>query len=414
MPRKRPTSSGKPHTSRRREAEEERRSNVATIAIIACSAVMVIAIVVFLIVLFGGSGAQPQLVEVPNLVGKVYAELPNNQDFRVKVDKEVHDDTYPAGQIIDQNPLAGEQFEKNNTIYVTVSLGTVPKTVKMPNVVDWELSQAERALDNLEINLQIVVEEIHDDKIAAGSVVRSEPEAETELTTGQEVKLFVSKGVEYKTGQMPDVVGDDKQSAIAVLKSQELDLQIVEEPIYDSVVEAGEVVRTDPEAGEALTTGQKVTLYISKGPQLVELQNVVGLSVDKAVSILKGDGFDNCKIEPMQSDKPKDTVIELRAEDKLLKAGDALDVNTKIIIYYSIGNGQEDGVTKDVVIDIGDATQSGPCEIVVTRDGVEVFRQTVPQGQTSITIPNQTGTGKVIYLVSSDDLDDWPYTEEFS
>ncbi len=413
-PRKRTSASGKSRPSRQQEAEEERRSNVATIAIIACSAVMVIAIVVFLIVLFSGSGAKPQLVEVPNLVGEVYADLPAYPDFRVKVDKEVHDDTYPAGQIIEQNPVAGEQIEKNNTIYVIVSKGEAPKVVTMPNVVDWELSQAERALNNLEMNLQIKVEEMHHDEIAAGSVIRSEPEAETELTTGQEVTLYVSKGVEFKTGLMPNVVGDDKQSAIQVLKSQELDLQIVEEPIYDSVVEAGEVVRTDPEAGEELTTGQTVTLYISKGPQLVELQNVVGLSVDKAVSILKGDGFENCKIEPMESDKPKDTVIELRAEDKVLNAGDELDINTKIIIVYSIGNGQETGVTKNVVINIGSVTENGPCEVVVTRDGVEVFRELVPQGQTSITIPNQTGTGKVIYLVSTDDLDDWPYTEEFS
>ena len=413
-PRRRTPESGKSHAARQREAEEERRSNAATVAIIACSAVMVIAIVVFLVVLFSGANAKTQLVDVPNLVGEVYEELPSYPDFRVKLDKKVHDDTYPAGQIIDQNPVAGTQIEKNNTIYVTVSLGEVPQIVKMPNVVDWELSQAERALNNLEMNLQIKVEKIHHDEIAKGSVVRSEPEAETELIAGQEVTLYVSEGVEFKTGLMPDVVGDDKQSAIQVLKSQELDLQIVEEPVYDSVVEVGEVVRTDPEAGEELTTGQKITLYISKGPQLVELQNVVGLSVDKAVSILKGDGFENCKIEPMESDKPKDTVIELRTEDKVLNAGDELDINTKIIIYYSIGNGQETGVTKDVVINIGNATESGPCEVIVTRDGVEVFHETVPKGQTTITIPNQTGTGKVIYLVCTDDLDDWPYTEDFS
>ena len=416
-PHRRTPPASKPRSTRQREAEEERRSNVATIAIISCSAVMVIAIVIFLIVLFSGSNAKPQLVEVPNLVGELYENLSTNYpDFRVKLDQEVHDDTYPAGQIIEQNPVAGEQIEKNNTIYVTVSLGKVPQIVKMPNVVDWELSQAQRALNNLEMNIKIVVEEIHDDKIAAGCVIRSEPEAETELITGQEIKLYVSKGVEFKTGVMPDVVGDDKESAISVLKSQELDLQIVEEPIYDSVVEAGEVVRTDPEAGMELTTGQKVTLYISKGPQLVELQNVVGLSVDKAISILKGDGFENCKIEPIESDKPKDTVIELRADDKVLNAGDELDVTTKIIILYSIGNTETTtaGVTKDVVINIGSATESGPCEVVVTRDGVEVFRQTVPQGQKTITIPNQTGTGSVVYMVSTDDLDDWPYTEVFS
>ena len=396
-----PISRRRPATPQRRtkDKEEERRNQTATIAIIACSAVLVIAIVVFLVVLLT-SGPKEQLVDVPKLVGSMYAELPDYPEFEVQKDKEVYDNEFPAGQIISQTPEAGEQIKAGEAIYVVVSLGSTPQLVTMPDVVDWELSQAERVLNNLSLNLQIRVEEIHDEVITKGSVVRTEPEVATELITGQEIVLYVSLGVEYKTGEMPDVIEDDKDDAIAALKDQELDLEIVEEPVYSSEVEEDRVVSTDPEAGAVLTTGQKVTLYISKGPELVKIPNVLKMNADMAISILKGEGFDTPNIENEPSNQAKDTVIAIKADDKELKAGDQVDVATKITIVVSMGP----EITKNVVIDIGDATQNEACEIIVRKDNAQtgevVYRGTVAQGITEITVPNQTGNGEVTYWVS--------------
>ncbi len=328
---------GKP-ARRNPERTGERRSNAATIAIIACSAVMVIAIVIFMVVLFSdGATTKPELVSVPNLVGMQYEELPEYPDFNVKKDNQVYDETYPAGQIIDQTPVSGDQIEKNETVYVTVSLGPVPKVVKMPNVVKWELSQAERALNNLGMNLNIVVDHEFNDEVPAESVIRSEPMAETELTAGQDIKLIVSKGMEMKTATMPDVVGSDLKSAKLTLNSQELNLEIVEEQVFDSVVPEGDVVRTEPEVGEQLVTGQTVTLYISQGPQLLEIRNVLGLSVDSAINVLKSDGFINYKIETVENAKDKDTVIELRLDDTVVNPGDKIDAGKTLTIVVSLG-----------------------------------------------------------------------------
>ena len=395
-PRRRSTATarrnGKKQPSRRSsDMEEQQRSNAATIAIIACSAVMVIAIVVFLVVLFtDGTGSNVQLVDVPSLVGKVYDDLPKYADFSVKIDKEVYDETYPAGQIIEQNPVAGQQIEKGKTIYVVVSLGETPKVVKMPNVVEWELSQAERALNNLGMNLQFVIENENHDDVPRGNIIRTVPMAETELTVGQTVKLVVSLGMEMKIGTMPDVVGDKLDSAKKILESQDLNLEIVEEQIYDSKVPAGEVVRTEPAVGEELTTGQTVTLYISQGAQLATMPNVVGMSISNACSVLSTAGFGTPNIEYVDSQEDKDEVVSQSVEKNT-----KVDVSTQITLEVSKGSAKTKTKTVKITLPAG----MDECTVtIVNKDNITV--KTVEADGTKQEIMVQlTGSGKQVYTV---------------
>ena len=393
--------------------EEEKRNNTATIAIIACSVVMVIAIVIFLVVLFSdGSTAKPELAEVPNLIGQVYEELPEYEDFTVKIDREVYDNEYPAGQIIEQTPEAGTKVEKNKTIYVTVSLGEAVEAAKMPDVTNWELSQAERTLNNLSMNLQIIVNEEYNDAADKGNVIRTQPVAGTELKVGQRVSLYISKGAEIKTSVMPDVVGDKKDSAETVLKSQNLDLDVVIEEIFDSKVAAGLVVRTEPAAGGELITGQKVTLYVSKGADLKTMPNVVGMNISNAYSVLTTAGFGTPDIKYVFSEQDKDEVVSQSVEKNT-----QVDVNTQITLEVSKGPEETNVITKDVVIDLRGSTASGSCTVVVrlnSENGEEVFNERVAQGVTSITIKNQQGSGPVKYVVIINEQDGFEHWEEFT
>ena len=385
------TRNGRKPAQRNSEKEEQQRSNVATIAIIACSAVMVIAIVIFLVVLFSdGTGGKVQLVDVPTLLGQEYDTLPEYTDFDVKIDKEVYDDTYPAGQIIEQTPGAGEQIEKGKTVYVTVSLGETPKVVKMPNITGWELSQAERALNNLGINPQIKVEKENHDEVAEGNVIRTEPMAEADLTTGQEITLYVSLGMEMKIGTMPDVVGDKLDSAKKVLDSQDLDLEIVEEQIFDSKVPAGDVVRTEPAAGEELTTGQKVTLYVSQGAELATMPNVVGMSIGNAYSVLDTAGFGTPEIVYVESNAEKDEVVSQSVEKNT-----QVDVNTQIILEVSKGAAKP--VTKNVEIVLPAGMEESTVTIV-DKDNVTV-KTVVTDGTVGKITVSLTGNGKRTYTV---------------
>jgi len=346
---------------RRMEAERERkrkRSNVTTIAIVSCSLVMVVAIVIFLVVLFdSGFSTTPQMVEVPDLRGKIYAALPHSQDYVVKLDKEVYDNDYPAGQIISQNVDPGTQIAKGADIYVVVSLGEAPRIVYMPDVIGQKEDQARTALNNLSMNLQIkadVLQQEYHDTIPVGSVIRTKPVANEQLTTGQTVELIISKGPEIRDGTMPDVAGEPLKDAKLILDSQELDLQYTEVEEYSSDVEKGCVIRTEPGVGEPLQTGDTVKLVVSKGPELKRMQKLVGLSVNAAIEILKGDNFTNYEIDPVESDEPKDTVIE-----QSVAPNDEVDVNTKIVLKVSKGKSQPVEVEKTVTVAIPTAEELG-------------------------------------------------------
>ena len=395
---------------RRTPTKEEQRNNTATIAIIACAFVMVVAIVVFLVMLFnGGASQKPELVEVPNLVGMVFDELQPYEDFEIKLGDKVHDNDYPEGQIISQTPEAGEQIAKGKTIYVNVSLGKAQEIVYMPNVVDWELSQAEKSLNNLSMNLRLVVEEIFDDKIPAGSVIRTEPVAETELQVGQDVVLYVSKGVEIKKSAMPDVVGKEEDIAKKVLENQDMELEVKVEEIFDSTVAAGEVIRTEPEKNQELQTGQTVTLFVSKGPELAKVPNVTGLDVDKAVNILSTAGFKNYRIEQVESSEEKDVVVKQSVEKST-----EVDVQTEIILEVS--KGAAPTVTKDFEIDVSKETANNDIQIKVIREdtGEVVYDRLVEKGTPTILIENQTGSGAVKYAILTGIGDDSrPHTENF-
>ena len=393
--------------NRRVDAEAERkRSNAATIAIISCSVVMLIAIAIFLVVLFG-SGVNVELVSVPNLVGEYYDSLPEYDNFTIKLNETVHNDTYAAGMVIDQKPSAEEKVAPGTEIFLTVSLGPAKVEVPMPDLVGWEKGQAMSALNNLDMGLKIVeVPEFHD-TVKEGYIIRTEPVEGTNLEVDQTVTIVVSAGKEEKIVEMDDLVGEDAEAAQIILNNLEMELDIVLEEVFDSKIEEGNVVKTVPAAGESLRTGQTVTLYISKGADLKAIPDVIGKNMVDAASQLSRAGLVNYESKSVESNEPAGTVVGLETEDgKTLKLGDKVDVNAKIFVLVSEGPAQVPTVKKNVVIDLRGLTEEGPCTIKILRQGsdVPVFEGEIPMGQTTVTIPDQEGNGDVYYEIFGADI----------
>ena len=300
--------------ARRKREEELRRqknSRMATIAIISCSLVVVVALVIFLITLFNGSMfTKPQkLIEVPKLIGLQYDELQEYPGFDIRRE-EVYDDTYPVGMIIAQKPDAGDQVVEGTKLIATVSLGPVPKIVTMDNLIGLDETSAKNRLDSFDLNLNIVVEEASSEEIEVGKVIRTIPEEGKELHKYDNIILYVSTGPEINISAMPNVVDKSEAMAKNILDSQELDLDITVKEVYDSDVSKGNIVKTEPAGGEQLKTGQKVTLYVSKGPELKMVPNVIGMDIDTAVSVLKSAGFKTPSIERVESDAEENTVVK--------------------------------------------------------------------------------------------------------
>ncbi len=392
-----------PDRPRQRKQEENEESNrVAATAIIVCSAVAVVAIVVFLIVLLGScdpSASEPLLV--PQLVGESYEDVVDRYpDLNIIKSQELFDDTVSAGIILEQDPAKGTQVQSGDTVGVTVSLGKAP--MEMGNILNYPKTNAQEYLQSMNLDLKLQYKEEYSEDVEEGSVIRTDPAAGEQLTQGQSVMLYISKGPETKISAMPNVIDRPQDSAVETLENQKLHLQILTEEIFDSAIEAGNVVSTDPEAGEELKTGQTVTLYISKGPELKTMPQVVGMDIGNACVVLTSSGFAKTPvIEYVESSESKDTVVEQSHE-----AYTDVEASTQIVLKVSKGPKTVTEATKDVVIDLGDCASYGEVLITVTRNGQVVYKQTVQQGTQQITIYGQKGTGMQVYTVIPDNNQD--------
>jgi len=88
---------------------------------------------------------------------------------------------------------------------------------------------------------------------------------------------------------VPDLVGVSSERAQADLSELDLSAKLVLESSPD-VVE-GNVIRTDPEAGTAVTAGDSVTLYVSSGKETVVVPTLEGLSLTAAKEALQSAGL---------------------------------------------------------------------------------------------------------------------------
>ena len=338
-----------------RPSPDEGKSRAATIAISACSLAMVAAIVIFLVVLFNGGlfGISSNLVQVPNLTGKDYANLPVYTDFEIVFDKEIHHDTVPEGQIVSHKPDAGEWVGRGNKIYVTVSLGQADTKIYMPDVVGQEQRQVQVILENMSIRLQVSPKEVFDDTIPAGYIVRTEPVANAELNAGDVITLYVSMGPNIKVSQMPNIIGETQDGAIDTLKRQDLDLNIEIEEVFDNTVDAGKVIRTEPYRGEDLKTGQTVVLYISKGAETAVVPNVVGMTRSEAIKTLGDKGFDFVDCVMVADKAPYGTVLS-QSQEKLT------EISVLTMIILEISNGEDDTPMNEATEPVPEVTENNP------------------------------------------------------
>ncbi len=385
---------------RRKQQEEESRNRVATIAIITCSIVAVIAIVIFMVILLGNGGitANGSLIEVPMLEGQMFDPAYTVEGLTIVKD-EVHDEKIPAGQIISQKPDAGDKVSKGTKLVLKVSLGPTPAEVTMDDMSEMPKDWVVTRLNSLDLDLDVRIEPEYHDTIPENSVVRTEPGKGTPLTSGMTVTLYVSKGPEVKTGQMPNVLEMSEQKAVEILDKQKMDLKYVTEQVFDSELKEGYVVKTEPASGEELKTGMTVKLFISKGAELLTMPNVVGMDVDKAVNIIMSAGFKTPVIERVDNNAPKDQVVTQSQEKNK-----EIDANSEIVLEVSNGpveTTQPQPTPKNVTINLEGPAIETECRIVVVRDGAEVFNSTVPAGTSQVTVPNQVGTGTVKYQVSA-------------
>ncbi|MEG8275973.1 Stk1 family PASTA domain-containing Ser/Thr kinase [Streptomyces sp. AHA2] len=250
-------------------------------------------VVAVLLVLGVGTGLwyinSGQFTEVPPLLAKTQDQAEDRlRDAGLELGKveHAHSDTVERGRVISSDPGTGARIRGNDSVSITVSDG--PETVRVPALAGRELAEARSLLKDDGLEPGMVTREFSDD-VPRGAVVSAEPADGTKVRAGTAVALVVSKGSPV---DVPDVTGDDLADAEAELKEAGLKVKVAEERVTSAEFEQGQVAAQSPKAGGRAAEGDTVTLTVSKGPEMVEVPDVVGDGVDDATRALEEAGFE--------------------------------------------------------------------------------------------------------------------------
>ena len=124
-----------------------------------------------------------KLYQVPNLVGKRYADVIGNTDyitlFGFEITSKQYSDKHPRGYIISQEQTSDQTVKKGTTIKLVVSLG--PKAVKIPaSIIGKTYDEAVIELLKLGFNYNCIEKlEVYDETKKPGVVVDVEPGVDT-------------------------------------------------------------------------------------------------------------------------------------------------------------------------------------------------------------------------------------------
>ena len=391
-----PTTTGRTNPPPRKPApREEERNWVAIIAIIICALALVVAVIFLLISCEGQKPELPETVEAPAVVGESFDDLKAKYpDFNfVLSGRDDYDENIPAGTVIDQDPAAGTQIEKDQQIAVSLSLGPAPVELPMPNLQNYTQEDAQNLLSTKPIELDVSIKVETSEDVKEGYVIRTEPEAGVTLRDGSPVTLYISAGREIRTASMPDLINATRDSAETTLDNQQLALNIEIEEVFDSVVAKGRVVKTEPAVGSKIKTGDEVTLYISKGPEMKYMPNLVDMDITSAYDVLKKAGF--VKTPVIQYDF-SDTIEKDRICFQSVAADTEQDVNVDITLTISKGPQPPTPVEKSVTFSLP-AGREAPYAVEIRCSGEVAYSEAaMPVEQTSVTIP-VTGIGVQIY-----------------
>jgi serine/threonine-protein kinase len=146
-------------------------------------------------------------------------------------------------------------------VNITVSNGK--EQVAIPELVDLESTDAATtALETARLVLGRVTP--RDSDKPEGTVIAQSPKAGETVDVGTKINIVVSSG----NVPVPDLLGMDQIAATNALSKLGFLLAINPVAITDGTVPAGTVVRQDPSADSMVLKGSKITLTLSKLPDV--------------------------------------------------------------------------------------------------------------------------------------------------
>lgn len=166
------------------------------ILIAAVGTLVLLVVIAFLMKLFTRHGKE---FEMPSFIGKDAEELTQSgkmEGFVFEITDMLYDEKTAPGKVLKQDPAPGEKVKKGRKVYLVVSTSE-PPTVKMPELHDISLRQAQLILESQGLVLDHVIEKPSPYENAVlevlyrGHVIATG----TDIKMGEKITLVVGKNL---------------------------------------------------------------------------------------------------------------------------------------------------------------------------------------------------------------------------
>jgi eukaryotic-like serine/threonine-protein kinase len=197
-------------------------------------------------------------VQVPKVVGMTLNQARTTigaAKLAVPQPSLAHSATVPKNHVISQDPSPGDYVDQGSDVNLVVSTGLQSSSV--PYLIGQTQSEATASLANAKLKGDFQREKSDQPK---GTVIRTDPSANTTVPQGSTVHVFISQGPQ----KVPDVVGMQQDKAEQTLKDAGFVPVVVSQP--SATAPTGEVTQQVPGANQPEPQGSQVTIVVSSGP----------------------------------------------------------------------------------------------------------------------------------------------------
>ena len=198
------------------------------------------------------------------------------------------------------------------------------------NVPDLTGSSQTEALNDLQnLGFKVGIENSAHPEVPEGSVIRTQPPANTSTNPDTLVTIIVSVGPEAYP--IPYVVDLETERAVYVIEESGFTVgQKIE--VNDDNVPIGFVISQNPIAGKKMGPGSTVDLVVSSGPSLIVLGDLSKKSVEDATQILDTLGLEFETVEEFSED-----IEEGLVSGTIPEAGEVITPDDIVTVIVSLG-----------------------------------------------------------------------------
>lgn len=194
-------------------------------------------------------------------------------------------DDVPEGQVYDQSPAAGTKVDVHTQVTINISSGK--EKFSLDDVTGMQYQQAQAQLEN--DGLVVSLEFDYSDSVGSDKVISTSPKAGSQVAKGDTITITASKGKETKTTTVPNLLGQNIDDAIQMIKDAGLTYNGKSSDYSDSYSE-NQVMNQSISEGKTVDEGTTISLTVSLGSRVTSYSASIPIESPFGRDITDGDG----------------------------------------------------------------------------------------------------------------------------